>query len=302
MIESKIKIPLSKKRILAILLLVLTTVLWGTSFILTKNITETVPIFLYIGLRFAIAFLGFTPFFFHLKNLNKKMLFMSFITGMIYFIGFAIQTYGLQTTTAGKAGFVTGLSAIIVPFIAWVSFKKPITKRIWIAVILSVIGMAFLLLEGESGIIIGDLIVLGSAVFWALFIIYNDKYIPLVDIYSYSMIQIGVISSISFISSLLLGESFSSLPLSPSFWWVMVYMGVGVMTLTIFFQNWSQQYQGPTQTAIIFTLEPVFAALFGFLIGNELLSLFAWIGCGLIFTAIIITVVKSNNFQKSDSN
>ncbi|MFW9896180.1 MAG: DMT family transporter [Candidatus Thorarchaeota archaeon] len=302
MIESKIKIPLSKKRILAILLLVLTTVLWGTSFILTKNITETVPIFLYIGLRFAIAFLGFAPMFFHLKNLNKKMLFMSFITGMIYFIGFAIQTCGLQTTTAGKAGFVTGLSAIIVPFIAWFGFKKSLTKRIWLAVMLSVIGMAFLLLEGESGINIGDLIVLGSAVFWALFIIYNDKYVPLVDIYSYSIIQIGVISSMGFISSFLLGESYSSLPLSPYFWWIMVYMGIAVMTLTIFFQNWSQQYQGPTQTAIIFTLEPVFAALFGFLIGNEILSLFAWIGCCLIFTAIIITVVKSNNSQESDFN
>ncbi|MFX1455032.1 MAG: DMT family transporter [Promethearchaeota archaeon] len=300
--ESKIKRSLSKKRILAILLLVLTTVLWGTSFILTKNITETVPIFLYIGLRFAIAFLGFAPMFFHLKNLNKKMFFMSFITGMIYFIGFALQTCGLQTTTAGKAGFVTGLSAIIVPFIAWFGFKKSLTKSIWLAVMLSVIGMAFLLLEGESGINIGDLIILGSAVFWALFIIYNDKYVPLVDIYSYSIIQIGVISCMGFISSFLLGESYSSLPLYPSFWWIMVYMGIAVMTLTIFFQNWSQQYQGPTQTAIIFTLEPVFAALFGFLIGNEILSLFAWTGCCLIFTAIIITVVKSNNSQESDSS
>lgn len=78
----------------------------------------------------------------------------------------------------------------------------------------------------------------------------------------------------------------------------MIYMGIAVMTLTILFQNWSQQYQGPTTTAIIFTLEPVFAALFGFLIGNEILSLFAWIGCGLIFFAILITVLKGNNIEE----
>ena len=301
MVENEPSLPSSKKRIIAIFLLVLTTVLWGTSFILTKNITEDVPIFLYMGLRFAIAFLGFAPLFFRLKHLNKKALLMSLITGMVYFFGFAIQTTGLQTTTAGKAGFVTGLSAIIVPFIAWLGFKKPLNKRIWISVILSVLGMALLLLEGESGINVGDLIVLGSAFFWALFIIYNDKYVPLVDIYSYSMIQIAVISCTSFISSFLFGESYSSLSFSPSFWWVMVYMGIGVMTLTILFQNWGQQYQGPTQTAIIFTLEPVFAALFGFIIGNEILSLFGWLGCGLIFVAIIITVLKKNNHDDKNS-
>jgi drug/metabolite transporter (DMT)-like permease len=297
MIESKQPISSSKKRIIAVFLLILTTVLWGTSFILTKNITESVPIFLYMGVRFAIAFLGFTPLFFHLKNLNKKALLLSLFTGIIYFFGYAIQTYGLQTTTAGKAGFVTGLSAIIVPFIAWFGFKKPLNKRIWIALALSVAGMAFLLLEGESGIIVGDLIVLVSAFFWALFIIYTDRFVPLVDIYSYSAMQMAVISCASFISSLLLAESYVSLSFSPSFWGVMIYMSIGVMTLTILFQNWGQKHQGPTQTAIIFTLEPVFAALFGFIIGNEILTLFGWVGCALIFIAIIITVLK-----KTDNN
>lgn len=301
MVESERSISSSKKSLIAIFLLVLTTVLWGTSFILTKNITEDVPIFLYMGLRFAIAFLGFIPLFLHLKNLNKKAILMSVFTGMIYFIGFAIQTHGLQTTTAGKAGFVTGLSAIVVPFMAWFAFKKPLSKRVWGAVILSTAGMAFLLLEGESGIIIGDLIVLISAFFWALYIIYNDKYVPLVDIYSYSMVQVAVISCASFISSLLLRESYSSISLTPAFWYVMVYMGIGVMTLTILFQNWSQQFQGPTQTAIIFTLEPVFAAFFGFLIGNEILSLFSWVGCGLIFIAIIIMVFKKNDLSIENS-
>ncbi|MFX1328474.1 MAG: DMT family transporter [Promethearchaeota archaeon] len=283
----------SKRNIIAIFLLILTTILWGTSFILTKNITQDIPIFLYIGLRFSIALIGFIPFFFHLKNLNKKTALMSIITGMLYFIGLAVQTHGLQTTTAGKAGFITGLSAIIVPFITWIGFKKSISKRIWIAVALSVLGLAFLFLERESGIIIGDLIVLISAFIWAFFIIYNDKYVRIVDIYSYSILQILVVSSMSFFTSFLIQESYTLLSYKATHWYILIYLGIGVMTLTILFQNWSQQYQSPSKVAIIFTLEPVFAALFGFLIGNEILSVFAWIGCGLIFIAILITVLKN---------
>jgi len=285
----------SERSKIAIFLLIMTTILWGTSFIITKNITEDVPIFFYIGLRFAIALIGFIPFFPHLKYLNKRILLMGLGTGMLYFFGFAIQTIGLQTTTAGKTGFITGLSVIVVPFIAWLGFKKPLNKRIWAAVILSIGGMAFLLLEGASGIIIGDLIVLICAFFWAFYIIYNDKFVRLVDIYNYSIVQIAVICSTGFICSFLIQESYGSFSYSPDFWYVMTYMGIGVMTLTILFQNWSQQHVPPTQTAIIFSLEPVFAALFGFLIGNEILSAFGWVGCGLIFVAILITVFKNTN-------
>ena len=228
---------------------------------------------------------------------------MGFGTGILYFAGLVIQTIGIQTTNAGKAGFITGLSAVVVPFIDWFRFKKPLDKRIWIAVVFSVVGMSFLLLEGETGIIIGDIIVLISIFCWAFYIIFNDKNVRLVDIYSYSMIQIFVICVSSFIFSLLFREQYDLTSYSLPFWVIMVYMGIGVMTLSILFQNWAQQYQGPTQTAIIFTLEPVFAALFGFIIGNEFMSLFGWLGSGLVFFAILITIIKSKkNNEIDDTN
>lgn len=292
----------SNRNIIAIFLLILTTILWGTSFIITKNITEDVPIFLYLGFRFLIAFFGFIPFFPHLKNLNKRVFLMGLVTGLLYFFGIVFQTYGLQSTTAGKTGFITGLSTIIVPFLTWMLYKKRLHLRIWFAVILSVIGMALLLLEGASGLIIGDLLVLVCAFFFAFYIVLNDKYVRLIDVYLYSLIQVFVISIFSFLSSLILREPYDLLSFSFPFWIILIYMGIAVMTLTILFQNWSQQYQGPTTTAIIFTLEPVFAAMFGFLLGNEILTLFAWIGCGLIFCAILITVIKGNNIKEKDSD
>ncbi|MFX1323970.1 MAG: DMT family transporter [Promethearchaeota archaeon] len=295
MVESTKTRVSSKRSKIAIFLLILTTILWGTSFVITKSITEQVPVFLYIGLRFAIALIGFLPFFPHLKFLNKKILVMGFITGMLYFLGFAIQTFGLQTSTPGKTGFITGLSTIIVPFLSWILYKTAIGWRLWVAVAISVIGMAFLLLEGQSGVVIGDILVLICAFFWAFFIIYNDKYVHLGDVYAYSIIQILVICCSGFICSLILSETFTLFSVSSEIWYLMIYMGIIVMTLTILFQNWSQKYQGATQTAIIFTLEPVFAVLFDYLIGGRILSLFGWLGCGLVFIAILIIVLKSNN-------
>jgi drug/metabolite transporter (DMT)-like permease len=285
----------SYKNILANILLVLTTVLWGTTFIITKTLTQGIPIFLYLGLRYLIGTIGFIPLFFHFKFINKRIIFLGVTSGFIYFLSMVFQTYGLQTTKAGKAGFITGLSTILVPFLTWFVYKKRVNYRIWIAVVLSVGGMSLLLLENESGMIIGDLLVLGCAVFCAIFIILNDKNVQIVDVYLYTILQLITLAILCFLSSLIIGESYNLFSNQLDFWIIMLYMGFGTTSLTFIFQNWGQKYQGPSQTAIIFTLEPVFAALFGFLLGSEILTIFNWIGMSLIFVAILITVIKSNN-------
>jgi len=281
---------------IAIFLLILTTLLWGTTFIITRTLVQDIPIFLYIGVRCLIALIGFTPFLIYIKRINQKIIVFGFFSGFIYFLAMVFQTWGLQTTTAGKGGFITGLSTVIVPFFAYIFFKKDLNKKIFISVGLSVIGMAFLLLEGEKGIIIGDWLVLGCAFLFAYFIVVNDKYVRLVDVYLYSIVQMTVVTVLSFSFSFFLNESYNLFSIDP-FWpflLIMIYMGIGVSTSTFLFQNWSQQHINPSMTAIIFTLEPVFAVLFGILLGNETLTLFGWFGCGLIFIAIFYAAYKVN--------
>lgn len=292
----------SKNRTIAIILLFITTILWGSTFIITKNMIQEVPIFIYLGLRFLIALIGFAPFFYRLKEINKNIVVFGSFAGLIYFLAIVFQTYGLQTTSAGKAGFITGLSTIMVPFIVWIFYKKPLDKKIWFAVCLSIIGMVFLMLERESGIIIGDILVLICAFFCALFIIINDKYVRLVDVYLYSIVQLIVIILLCFLFSFLTNESYDLSSTNVGFWLIMIYMGLIVTTFTFFFQNWSQKHIEPSKTAIIFTLEPIFAVLFAsWIIGSEVLSWQGWFGCGLIFLAILITVIKSGErFEISD--
>ncbi len=294
-----VSISYSDKKIIAIILLILTSVLWGSSFIITKTVTKEVPIFLYLGLRYLIALLGFAPIFGRLRKIKKDVIWTGIVSGIIYYFAITFQTIGLQTTSAGKAGFITGLSTVMVPFLAWMILKKKeVNLRIWVAVVLSVIGMAFLLLEGNGGVLIGDILVLICAVFCALFIIFNDKYVRVIDVYLYSIIQLLTLTLLCFGSSLLINESYDLMSVNMNFWFIMIYMGLIVTTLTFLFQNWGQRHQGPSQTAIIFTLEPVFAVIFAsFIIGNEILSLYTWIGCGLIFIAILITVLKNEDLN-----
>jgi len=289
---------------IANILLVLTTLLWGTSFIITKNLTQEVPIFLYLGIRFSIAILGFIPYLIlRIKRINKKILLFGTLTGLMYYFAIVFQTLGIQTTTAGKAAFITGLSTIMVPFITWLGFRKVLKKRVWLAVIISIIGMVFLLLEGEANIIIGDFLVLLCAVLYAFFIVLNDKYVRIVDVYLYSMVQLIVISVLSFGGAFLFNETFDLLSMSVPFWLIFIYMGLAVTTGTFIFQNWSQQHQGPTQTAIIFTLEPVFAVIFAsFLIGDETMTWLGWLGCALIFSAILITVLKKSEINRIEKD
>jgi len=293
----------TKKKVLANILLVATTLLWGTSFIITKNLTQEVPIFLYLGVRFSIAIIGFIPYFIRIKRINKKIVLYGVLTGLMYYVAIVFQTLGIQTTTAGKAAFITGLSTIMVPFITWVGFKKIIKKRVWLAVIISIVGMVFLSLEDESGIIIGDFLVLLCAILYAFFIVLNDKYVRIVDVYLYSAVQLIVISVLSFGGSFLIKESYDLTNVSLTYWLIFIYMGLAVTTGTFIFQNWSQQHQGPTQTAIIFTLEPVFAVIFAsFIIGSEKMTLLGWLGCSLIFSAILITVLKRSQITNSENN
>ncbi|MHA1272792.1 MAG: DMT family transporter [Promethearchaeota archaeon] len=289
------------KKAFSIFLLVLTTVLWGSTFILTKISIEKAPIFFFLGMRFSLALLVFIPFTYRLKSMNKKLITVGLITGFVYFLGIAVQTIGLKLTTAGKGGFITGLNTIIVPFFARFFYKKRIRKEIWLAAIISTIGMGLLSLEADFSINIGDIYILVCAVFFALYIILVDKYVGEVDIYLFLLIQLIIITVLCFLLSLLINENVAIKKLDYEFWIILFYLGCIAAGLTFIFQNWGQKYVGPSQTAIIFALEPVMALLFAsYLIGNEQITVKSWFGSILIFIGILITVLTENKNKRKN--
>ncbi|MHA1150357.1 MAG: DMT family transporter [Promethearchaeota archaeon] len=289
----------NKSEILPIFILIVTTILWGSTFIITKNMISEVPLHFFLGFRFFLSLIPFIPFFPHLKKVTKKEVGAGCLAGIVYFGSILVQTYGLQYTSAGKGGFITGLNTVIVPLIAWLGFKKKIGKRIWIAVALSILGMGLLLLEGESTeILIGDLLVLACAAGFAIYIILVDRDVSNVDIYNYLIIQLVIVSGMCFLLAGIFQENYNIFEADFAFWIIMLYMGAIAAGLTFFFQNWGEKEIGATKTALIFTLEPVMAVFFAsYLIGSEQISILGWVGSGLIFSAILIVVFKANNSE-----
>ncbi len=293
--------PSSWIKFLSFLLLVLTTLLWGTTFIITKNVVSHVPVFFYISIRFLFALIVLVPIIlFRLKEVNKALIRAGILNGLIYFLALSTQTIGLQTTTAGKAGFITGLNSLIVPFLMWVGFKKPVKKRIWASVIISVVGMLLLMVDEVSGFVIGDIFEIFCAFFCAIYIILVDYHVNIkqLDVHAYCFTQIVMVFLASSLTMVISNETFIIKNLSLPFWLVMMYLGAIVTSLTFIFQNQAQVHVEPSKTAIIFALEPVFALLFAsFLIGDEKITLQGLIGCSLIFVAILLAVIKNNGWE-----
>jgi drug/metabolite transporter (DMT)-like permease len=278
------------------LILILTTIIWGTSFIITKTIIEIVPSNFYMGIRFLIGAAFFIPFMVKYKHYTRKFIKISFIAGFIYWVSNFTQTIGLQTTTASKSGFLTGLNVIMVPIFLYILFRKRISKVIWIAGILATIGTTFLtgILTGNfDSFVIGDFLTLICAVFCAFYIIYLDRNSSDTDYMVFSGLQLLFISLFSFISAFLFDEySIISADIMVIFSFnniiAWVYMGIIVTSLTFLFQVYGQARLSATKSAIIFALEPVFATFFAMVIGNETLTAATIIGAIFILTGILI--------------
>ncbi len=177
--------------------LILVPILWGTTFIVTKHLTRDYPIFFTTGLRHSIALLGLIPFYNRWKHLNGNIIKAGFLTGGANFFAIILQTYGLQTTTSGKAGFITSLYIILIPIFLWLFYSRKIEKKVIIAVILAFLGLALLMvnpqefLNSSSQPIIstGDLLITGAAILFAFQLIFTERFVKIKEKESIEKLQ-----------------------------------------------------------------------------------------------------------------
>ena len=265
-------------------------VIWGSTFAIIKGILDQIMPFTFLAYRFFwAAFILGLIFWKRLKNIDKIILGKGFLIGIFLFLGFTFQTVGLKYTTATKAGFITGLSVILVPIISHFFIREKISKNSILGVILAVIGLWFLNYNSSFIFNFGDFLVLLCAVSFAMHIISVGLYARKVDYVLLVMVQLTTVFVLSFLMALFFERPGIHLYYPSGVWWSIILTGIFATALAFYMQNKFQRYSTATKTAIIFSGEPIFSAMFAYLLLGEKVGLIAWIGGLLIIFGMIIS-------------
>ena len=276
--------------------LIFTTLAWGATFVITDEALKDAPPFTFNAFRFLIAFIS--TFFFvrgKILNLTKLEFWGAFVCGLFLFLGYAFQNFGLWdhpmyiSSTPSKSAFITSISVILVPIFLIIHGKQKISNKIWLSVILAIFGLFMLLNPLQEGFSGGDFITLGCAIFFAYHIIFQGNYVKKnINISRFFLIQVGIVSLLSFLFKIFF-ESHQSVVWSQTLISAIMINGIICTTIAIMIMVWAQKIISQSQTAIFFSLEPVFAALFSWLLIGEILGLYGWIGGFIVVVAIIIS-------------
>jgi len=271
------------------LLLLLSAMIWGLAFVAQRAGMQFIGPFTYNAIRFALGGLFLIPFVRKKSETNliyKKNLKPGIILGIVLFIGSSFQQFGVVYTTAGNAGFITGLYVILVPIIGLI-FSRKTGLGTWIGAFLAVIGMYLLSSSDNMSMNFGNLLVLISSFFWAIHVLLIDKFTKNFEPLFLACIQFFVTSILCFTSMLIFEKPVISnilLAIIPLLYGGFISVGIG-FTLQLI----AQKKAHPTHAAIILSLEAVFAVLGGIIILNETLSSNTFIGCFLMLSGMLLS-------------
>jgi drug/metabolite transporter (DMT)-like permease len=266
--------------------LLLVTVVWGVTFVQVKDAVAIYPLFAFLTVRYAIASAVLAPFAaLRLRGLGRDGLLAGAFLGALLAIGSALQTAGLERTTVTNTGFITGLYVLLTPLFALVLFRTRITRELWLAVGLALVGLA-LLAGVPSGSAAGDLLVLLSTAAQALQIVMVERYANRFDAVALTFVEMVAVFVGFAAIAVALGDL--SVPHGRTVWAALLVTGVFASALAYLIQIWAQRRISATRIAIIFSLETVWAGFFGYVLAGDRLGVVGWTGCALIFVAILV--------------
>jgi drug/metabolite transporter (DMT)-like permease len=269
-------------------LLFLTTFVWGSTFVVVKgSLDDASPLF-FITLRFLLASaILFLVFYKKIRVMTTSALKSGIVLGLFLYVGFAVQTVGLQYTTASKSAFFTGMLVVFTPIVQFIVEKRlPLLGNI-IGVILSAVGLFLLTSPEGSAFNIGDALTLLCAILFGFYIVYLDVVSQRDDRDILTFMQLFVSAVLGIISALLFEDirfSVNSDLISS-----LLYLTIFATILTTWIQNRFQGDTTPTRAAVIFTLEPVIAATFAYYVRDEILGTTGIIGAGVIIVGLLVS-------------
>ena len=277
------------------LLLLSVAIAWGVTFLMVQEAIDSTPVYSFLFFRFGLAsILMFFIAYKYLNQINKETIFFGIILGSILFSAFATQTFGLSHTKSSIVAFITGLNVICVPFLAYFIFKDHVRRNVFIASIIAVIGLYLLTMSGKLTLGYGEFLTLICAFLFALHIIFTGKFSKEVNVYLLVLFQLITVSILSLSFSLGLDDTTFDLEYDYTFFKAVIVTAVFATVYAFLIQTYMQQFTTATKTAVIFTMEPVSASVYGYFAGGEILTNIQIIGAILIISATLVAEVKLN--------
>lgn len=283
---------MQNSKLKADLALLAVAMVWGITFVVVQDALADITPHYFNTIRFFIGGIFLALFYRRrFKLINRATIASGVFIGLFLFGGYALQTIGLQYTSAANAGFITGLSVVMVPILTALLLRSLPSLYAILGVLSATLGLALLTLnQGLANINLGDVLVLGGALCFGLHIVMVSKYAPNNDSALLAIIQILTVA----VASLGFGVATEPFPqgLSKDVWVALMITAIPATALAYLIQNSVQKYTSPTHTAIIFATEPVFAALAAFLYLGDLLTGQQLFGCGLILAGMLVAELR----------
>jgi drug/metabolite transporter (DMT)-like permease len=284
---------------LALTALVGVTAIWGWTFLIVKDAIQLMPVMDFLAVRFtlaAVVMLVLRPT--SLLRMSRRGWRHGAILGILLGLAYVTQTQGLLSTSPATSGFITGMSVVFTPVVAWLLLRQKIGPRTWLAVGLACAGLALIALHGWS-FGTGELLTLACALFVAFHIIGLGQWSAEHDTYGLALIQIATIAVISLIAA---APGGITMPPDAETWGTIGITAVLATAVAFFVQTWAQSLVSPTHIAVVLTMEPVFAGVFSAAFGAEQVTVRTVLGAVCVLAAMLIVQLKSGRKPDSREN
>ncbi len=274
------------------ILILLATIIWGSSFVVLKNTLDTIPTEYLLGFRFSFAALLLAGVFYPMwKKFSLTYLRRGLLLGILLFGAYYTQTLGLTDTTPGKNAFLTATYCAIVPFFYWAIDKLRPDRYNISAALLCIIGIGLVGLDGDLSLRWGDTMTLVGAVFYALHIVTLAKFTRGHDPILLTTLQFATCGIFGCLLQIFVVKA-PVAPLTSANISALLYLTVLCSAVALTFQSYGQKYTEPATAAILLSLESVFGVIFSIIFYQENVTIRIFSGFCLIFVALIISETK----------
>lgn len=290
-----------KQKLRGIVALMVATVIWGSAFIAQSVGMDHIGPMTFQAVRCTLGAVFLVPVVFLFEKdksnflhnwKNPKLWEAGIVCGAALFVAAGLQQVGLVYTTAGKAGFITAMYIVLVPILGIFLGKRP-SPACWFSVVLAVIGLYLLSCMGATGINIGDILMLGGALGFAVQITLIDRMAGNLDGLRMNAIQALVCGLLS--AFFMFATEEPNIQNILACWLPLGYAGILSMGIAYSLQIVGQKHLEPTPASLIMSLESVYAVLFGWLLLNETMTNWEMTGCALVFVAVILSQIPTKN-------